>query len=91
MICCPHSELAESQVREDAAIELQVIEQLAQQQEHPLRVLLVASGGCTALSLLASPDVAQVEAVDLNPAQLHLVELRSPCIAAFIALMNNFS
>lgn len=76
MVCKPTSEIAFSQVREDPAIELRIVQQLAEQQRHPLRVLLVASGGCTALSLLASPAVAQVEAVDLNPAQLHLVELR---------------
>ncbi|MEP0833323.1 BtaA family protein [Microcoleus sp. AS-A8] len=76
MICSPFSEIAFSQVREDPKIELRVIEQLQERQGHPLRVLLVASGGCMALSLLASSAVAQIEAVDLNPAQLHLVELR---------------
>ena len=76
MICSPFSEIAFSQAREDPRIELRVIEQLKERQGHPLRVLLVASGGCTALSLLASPAVVQIEAVDLNLAQLHLVELR---------------
>jgi S-adenosylmethionine-diacylglycerol 3-amino-3-carboxypropyl transferase len=75
MIYCPPSELAFSQVREDPHIELQVIKKLAQQ-GHPLRILLIASGGCGALSLLANPYVEEIEAVDLNPAQLHLVELR---------------
>jgi len=61
-------------------MELQVIHHLAQQQSHPLRILLVASGGCTALSLLAHPAVAQIDAVDINPAQLYLVELRRQII-----------
>ncbi len=42
----------------------------------PLRVLLVASSGENALSLLSQDFVAEVCAVDLNPAQLHLCELR---------------
>ncbi|MFN5398380.1 MAG: DUF3419 family protein, partial [Pseudanabaena sp.] len=79
MICnlnaSPVSEIAFSQVREDPRIELRVIQELAKHQR-PLRILLVASGGCTALSLLTSPAIAKIEAIDLNPAQLHLVELR---------------
>ena len=79
MICnlnaIPVSEISFSQVREDPCIELRVIQELAKHQR-PLRILLVASGGCTALSLLTSPAIAKIEAVDLNPAQLHLVELR---------------
>ncbi|MGL5062297.1 MAG: DUF3419 family protein, partial [Microcoleus sp.] len=76
MIYSPPTEIDFSQVREDPAIELQVINRLVAHQKHPLRILLIASGGCTALSLLVNPNVAQIEAVDLNPAQLHLVELR---------------
>ncbi|MFB2970736.1 DUF3419 family protein [Aerosakkonema sp. BLCC-F183] len=87
MICSPPSEIAFSQVREDPTIELRVIEHLAAKQGHPLRVLLIASGGCTALSLLSSSAVAQVEAVDLNPAQLHLVELRRQALL-YLSLDN---
>lgn len=76
MICAPPSDISFSQVREDPTIELQVIKQLAQTQNHPLRVLIIASGGCTVLSLLSSPHIEHIDAVDLNPAQLHLVELR---------------
>ncbi|MDX2217187.1 MAG: DUF3419 family protein [Oculatellaceae cyanobacterium bins.114] len=72
----PISEIAFAQVREDPRVELSLIDYLAERQNRPLRVLLVASGGCTALSLLVSPAIAQIDAVDLNPAQLHLVELR---------------
>ena len=79
MICnlkaSPVSEIAFSQVREHPCIELRVVQELAKHQR-PLRILLVASGGCTALSLLTSPAIAKIEAIDLNPAQLHLVELR---------------
>lgn len=38
-------------------------------------IVTVASGGCTALSLLAA-GAGRVEAVDLNPAQNHTVELK---------------
>ncbi|MBX2864814.1 MAG: BtaA family protein [Leptolyngbyaceae cyanobacterium MAG.088] len=76
MPCCPPSDIAFSQVREDPNIELQVIDRLAAAQSHPLRVLMVASGGCTALSLLSRPAIAHIDAVDANIAQLHLVELR---------------
>ncbi len=76
MIYAPVSEIAFSQVREDPTIEMRVIQQLAQTQNQPLRLLLVASGGCTVLSLLSVPEVAEIAAVDLNPAQIHLVELR---------------
>lgn len=76
MICAPPSDISFSQVREDPTIELRVIKQLAQTQNHPLRILIIASGGCTVLSLLSCPNVAHIDAVDLNFAQLHLVELR---------------
>ncbi|MBW4511703.1 MAG: BtaA family protein [Scytonematopsis contorta HA4267-MV1] len=79
MIYCPVSELAFSQVREDPLIELTVVKQLLfsrnQTNEETLKTLIIASGGCTALSLLTIPQL-EIEAVDLNPAQLHLVELR---------------
>jgi S-adenosylmethionine:diacylglycerol 3-amino-3-carboxypropyl transferase len=42
----------------------------------PLRVLIVASSGENVLSLLTQDIVASVEAVDINPAQLYLCELR---------------
>ncbi len=80
MTCCPAmcnsgSEIAFSQVREDPLTEWRVLNQLASHKSE-LRVLLIASGGCTALSLLAHPAVNTVAAIDINPAQLHLVELR---------------
>ncbi len=74
------SELSFSQVREDPETDLRVLERLATMLDRPLRVLLVASGGCTALSLLSHPSIAHVDAIDVNPAQLHLVELRRAAI-----------
>lgn len=74
------SDIAFSQVREDPNIELQVIDRLTASQAHPLRVLMVASGGCTALSLLSRPAIARIDAVDANMAQLHLVELRRQAV-----------
>ena len=44
-------------------------------------VVIVSSGGCTALSLLAA-GVERVVGVDLNPAQNHLVELKAQAVAA---------
>jgi S-adenosylmethionine-diacylglycerol 3-amino-3-carboxypropyl transferase len=76
METAPETELSYSHTREDPALELALVEELAEELGRPLRVGLVASGGCTALSLLASPLVERVDAVDLNPAQLHLVEMK---------------
>ncbi len=70
-------ELAFSQVREDPGAELAVIRLLAERRRRPLRVLMIASGGCNALAVLARPEVAVVDAVDPNPAQLHLTMLRA--------------
>ena len=74
-------ELAFAQVREDPRAELAVIRGLAARRGAPLRVLMIASGGCNVLSVLACPEVAAVDAVDPNPAQLHLTQLRA-CAAA---------
>jgi S-adenosylmethionine-diacylglycerol 3-amino-3-carboxypropyl transferase len=73
---CPDSELGYAHTLEDPALELALVEQLAAERGRPLRVLVVASGGCTPLALLASKAVAHIDAVDLNVAQLHLVELK---------------
>jgi S-adenosylmethionine-diacylglycerol 3-amino-3-carboxypropyl transferase len=74
-------DLAFSQVREDWWVEWQVLDRLAvAQPDRPLRVLLVASGGCTALSLLGHPAIGQIDAIDANPAAIHLVELRKQAL-----------
>jgi S-adenosylmethionine:diacylglycerol 3-amino-3-carboxypropyl transferase len=59
---------------EDYQTELAILRRL--DNNSPLRVLLVASSGENALSLLTQDIVAEIHAVDINPAQLHLCELR---------------
>lgn len=76
----PDSELGYARVHEDPALEMTLVEVLARELGRPLRVAVVASGGCTALTLLSSEHVARVDAIDLNPAQLHLVELKRAAI-----------
>ena len=63
-------------MREDPEHEIKLATLLAEDKGRPVRVLTVASGGCTSMSLLAHEGVAHVDAVDINPAQLHLVALR---------------
>ena len=61
------SDIAFSQVREDPLVDEAVVRHLAARLGRPVRVLMVASGGCTALGLLALDEVAEVVAVDANP------------------------
>ena len=68
------SDLAYSVQNEDYRSELAVLTQLGKQA--PARVLMIASSGENALSLLTQEEVACVDAVDLNPAQIQLCELR---------------
>lgn len=70
-----------SQVHEDPELELAVVEELAARAGRPLRVLCVGSGGCTALSMLTSPAVERVDAIDINPAQVELIELKRAAVA----------
>jgi len=64
--------VAFAQVREDALLDLWVVERLS----GDARVLLIASGGCTA-ALLATPrNVALLHLVDPNPAQMALARLK---------------
>ena len=74
------SALAYSVQNEDYETELEVIRHL--DRAAPLRVLLVASSGENALSVLTQDRVGEVWAVDLNPAQIHLCELRAAAISA---------
>lgn len=59
-----------AQVREDPRLEIDALAPLS-----GAKVVVVSSGGCTALSLLAA-GAGHVTAVDLNAAQNHLVELK---------------
>lgn len=60
------------QVREDAAVDLFLVKQL----QSPSRLFVIASGGCTALSLL-TVDSCRVDALDISQAQIALVELKA--------------
>ncbi len=60
------------QVREDAAVDLFLVRQL----QSPNRLFVIASGGCTALSLL-TVDSCSVDALDISQAQIALVELKA--------------
>ena len=62
------------QVREDPRLELEALRPTAAD-----RVVVVTSGGCTALSLLAA-GAGEVVAVDLNRAQNHLLELTAAAV-----------
>lgn len=63
-------------VREDPAIERALVDEVG-----AARVLLVASGGCTALSLAAERPGVAITVFDVNPAQLDLVRRKSEALA----------
>jgi len=71
--------LAFAQVREDAALDVCVAEQLGED----VRVIMVGSGGCTAAALAACPSVARLHIVDPNPAQIALCGLKLRLLQAF--------
>jgi S-adenosylmethionine-diacylglycerol 3-amino-3-carboxypropyl transferase len=64
--------VAFAQVREDALLDLFVVNEL----DGPVEVLMVASGGCTAAALAASEKIARLTLVDPNSAQLALARLK---------------
>ncbi|MDR3614262.1 MAG: DUF3419 family protein [Candidatus Obscuribacterales bacterium] len=59
------------QVREDADVDLFLIGNLVA----PKRTLVIASGGCTAFSLLLAGDI-EVNALDISRSQIALIELK---------------
>jgi S-adenosylmethionine-diacylglycerol 3-amino-3-carboxypropyl transferase len=61
-----------AQVREDPAIDLAIVDAAGED----VRVVMVASGGCTAAALAASPRVSWIHLVDPNPAQIALSRLK---------------
>jgi S-adenosylmethionine-diacylglycerol 3-amino-3-carboxypropyl transferase len=69
-----------AQVREDPRLEIEALEPDADDS-----IVVVGSGGCTALSLLAA-GAGQVTAVDVNRAQNHLIELK---VAALTVLSRS--
>lgn len=82
----PNSKIKFSQVREDPLIELyccrlirQARDRLLTNSQHlpsGLTVLLIGSGGETALSLLSLECVDHIDVVDMNPDQILLIQLR---------------
>ena len=60
-----------AQVREDPILEIDAL-----QVRNGGRYVVVGSGGCTALSMLAA-GASHVAAVDLNKTQNHLTELKA--------------
>ena len=64
--------LAFAQVREDPLLDLWVVERLG----GTARVILVASGGCTAALLATAPNLSRLHLVDPNPSQLALARLK---------------
>jgi len=66
-----HDRLFFAQVREDPRVELTALRPGPDDE-----VVVVSSGGCTALSLLAA-GAKRVAAVDLNATQNHMVELKT--------------
>jgi len=70
--------VAFAQVREDPLLDLWVVAQLAGNsgRGRGVDVAMVASGGCTAAVLAASPMVASLHLTDPNPAQIALTRLK---------------
>lgn len=66
-----HDRLFFAQVREDPCAELAALRPTSDDE-----IVVVSSGGCTALSLLAA-GAGRVTAVDLNATQNHVVELKA--------------
>jgi S-adenosylmethionine-diacylglycerol 3-amino-3-carboxypropyl transferase len=64
-----------AQVREDPELEIEALRPGPDD-----TVVVVSSGGCTALSMLAA-GAGEVVAVDLNPTQNHLLELKQKALA----------
>jgi S-adenosylmethionine-diacylglycerol 3-amino-3-carboxypropyl transferase len=64
--------IAFAQVREDAALDRWVVEQLKPGAE----VLMVGSGGCTAAALAATAELSRLHLIDPNPAQIALCRLK---------------
>jgi S-adenosylmethionine-diacylglycerol 3-amino-3-carboxypropyl transferase len=61
-----------SQVREDSLIDLQIARLLGKD----LKVIMIASGGCTAATLAGSGIISVLHMVDMNASQLALTNLK---------------
>lgn len=82
--------LAFAQVREDALLDQSVVDGLGAD----ARLIMVASGGCTAALLASMPQVRCLRLVDTNPAQLALTKLKlrllsEPSVARRLQLLGH--
>jgi S-adenosylmethionine-diacylglycerol 3-amino-3-carboxypropyl transferase len=73
--------LAFSQVREDALQDVALVRAQAAANGRPVRMLMIASGGCTAAALAGRSDVGELRLTDANPAQLVLTRLKLRLLA----------
>lgn len=71
--------VAFSQVREDALGDMELVESLGEK----TRILMIASGGCTAAFLSSSKSVSQITMVDPNPAQIDLAKLKLELLSQY--------
>jgi S-adenosylmethionine-diacylglycerol 3-amino-3-carboxypropyl transferase len=62
-----------SQVREDPQVDLKIIDTIASPK---VKILMIASGGCTLGVLASHPRISEIDAVDANPAQIDLCKLK---------------
>src|SRR5260221_108279 len=69
--------VAFAQVREEAALDQWVVEQL----DAGTEVNMVASGGCSAAALAAMPNLTRLHLIDPNPAQIALSRLKLRLLA----------
>lgn len=74
-----NSSILFSQVREDPSVELYCLEKI---EDDKLCVLMIGSGGCTALSLLSTDKNVWLDIVDSNPVQNYLTMLKMALIKA---------
>lgn len=71
--------VAFSQVREDSLGDMELVQTLGRKS----RILMVASGGCTAAYLVSSEAVSHLTIVDPNPAQIQLAYLKLEMLKRF--------
>lgn len=62
-----------SQVREDPQVDLKIIDTIANPK---IKILMIASGGCTLGVLAGHPRISEIDAVDANPTQINLCKLK---------------
>jgi S-adenosylmethionine-diacylglycerol 3-amino-3-carboxypropyl transferase len=68
--------IAFAQVREDPLLDAWVVDQCTRAGLSQVGIIQVASGGCTAAVLAATPAVSSLHVVDPNPAQLALTRVK---------------